>query len=577
MKKIYYLLFVCIQANAQISFNTTPKYLDVNRVKARINNVNNKFWNIASTGNASYEVPKGSGAHAQFANSIWIGGFDAGGQLHVSANTYRQLGTDFWAGPLDTTNIGAYSFSNSTVYNKLWKVSCKDINDFMTAYSNGWISAGTYTTPPDIVNYPAYGISNFQKKLEPYFDVNGNGVYNPVAEGDYPIIKGHQQILSIYNDQQGNHGETQAPAMGLEIHERSYAYYDATLPDSMKAVNHTTFYHYTIYNRSNTSYFNTYIGDWSDVDLGYYLDDYIGTDTINSFAYCYNADAIDETAQGTTGYGNKPPVVSHAIIKTPCTNDGVDNNHNGTTDEVGEEFLMDRTTYYNNNIGAFLPQTTNPQIALHYYNYMAGKWKDASPFTYGGDAYGGVKPTNYVYTGNPVTNSGWTESSAGNLAGDRRIIFSSGPFTFPANSKIEWAYAVVFSQDTAQSVNTITQFNSRVQRDVRNVRYYDQQHQMPLCTPALTITTGAKEFKGSVLNGVVYPNPAQHKISIELTEKVNHAVIKLSDVSGRLLKEISANDFSKTTLDVSDLPGGVYFVEVKSGNYVLTQKVIKNN
>src|SRR4051812_21518407 len=103
MKKLYLLFFVCVKAYAQIpTFNSTPKYLDKNYVRARINTVNNKFWNIVGNHLASYEVPQGSGRNAQFANSIWIGGFDAGGQLHISANTYRQSGADFWPGPIDT-------------------------------------------------------------------------------------------------------------------------------------------------------------------------------------------------------------------------------------------------------------------------------------------------------------------------------------------------------------------------------------------------------------------------------------------------------------------------------------------
>ena len=32
-----------------------------------------------------------------------IGGVDAGGQLKVAAMTYRQGGSDFWTGPLNTT------------------------------------------------------------------------------------------------------------------------------------------------------------------------------------------------------------------------------------------------------------------------------------------------------------------------------------------------------------------------------------------------------------------------------------------------------------------------------------------
>lgn len=572
MKKMYPLLLLCIQAYAQVPFNSTPKFLDINRVKAQINTANNKFWAINGSGNSRYEVPKGKGTNAQFANSLWIGGLDAGGQLKISCNTYMQNGTDFWAGPLDTVNPGAFNATVTAAFNKLWKVDCSEINSLVTAYNNGSLANNTYTIPADILGYPANGGGNFRHTLEPYNDINGDGQYAPLS-GEYPIIKGHQQVLSIYNDNHGLHTETQGVPMGLEIHEKAYAYYDPNLPDSMQAVNYSTFYHYTIYNRSPFPCTNVFIGDWSDVDLGNFSDDYIGTDSLNNFVYSYNGDNNDESQGNMVGYGNKPPVVSHAIIKTPCGSDGVDNDHDGFIDESGEQFLLDRTTYYNNNTGAVNPATTNPSIAVHNYNYLSGKWKDGSFFTQGGNAYGGTVPTKYVYTGNPATNSGWTEASAGNTPGDRRIIFSSGPFNFPAGGRIEWGYAVVFSQDTSQAVNTITQFNTRVQRDVRNVRYYDQTHQNNQCFAPLSL--GLKSTSSN-LKASIYPNPAGNKVNINLSEQVGLAGLLLTDVSGRIIKQTTIHDDFKTSLDIDELESGVYFITIKSDKINLTQKLIKN-
>ena len=58
------------------------------------------WWDLV--GNAEYEVPKGSGKNSLFAGAIWIGGKDAAGNLKVAAQTYRQSGSDFWPGPVDT-------------------------------------------------------------------------------------------------------------------------------------------------------------------------------------------------------------------------------------------------------------------------------------------------------------------------------------------------------------------------------------------------------------------------------------------------------------------------------------------
>src|SRR4051812_19775567 len=101
MKAAILLTFLVINLQAQV--NPAPRYLDKNQVKTIIWEVNDKFWNMYGDQNRSYEVPAGSGKHCMFANSIWIGGLDAGGQLRLAANTYKQMGTDFWPGPLDTT------------------------------------------------------------------------------------------------------------------------------------------------------------------------------------------------------------------------------------------------------------------------------------------------------------------------------------------------------------------------------------------------------------------------------------------------------------------------------------------
>lgn len=576
MKKIIILIAISLNLGAQT--NNTIRYLDKNKVKTRINTTNDKLWNITGDGKQAYEVPAGQGKHVMFGNSIWIGGLDNGGQLKISANTYKQNGTDFWPGPLDTSNFSATPSNPGLIYNRLWKIDCNDIGNFITAFNNGSVSAGTYTIPADILNYPAQGAGNFQKNLNPFVDVNHNGIYYPQQGGDYPLIKGHQQILSIFNDSYFIHTETQGVNMGVEIHERSYAYSEPNIVDSMQAINYTTFYHYTIYNRSAYNYNNVYISDWADMTLGYPDDDFIGSDTLNNFAYCYNSDSNDETNLGYNGYGNKPPVTSIAILNTDCSSDGIDNNHNGQIDESGENFKLDKVTYYNNNLSTVQPPTTNPATAVHYYNYMMGYWKDSSPFTFGGNGYGGTSASPKVYPGDPQNNSGWTESTAGNTPGNKKVLVSSGPFNFPAKSKIEWGYAIVFSQETSMAVNTITQFQQRVQRDVRNIKYYDSQLNKLQCAPSLTytVTVGIQKHSESKLNVFVYPNPANSTINIDFNENVKGATVCLFDITGRKMPESKIITSNHAQIDLSTFENGVYFMEIRENEKIFRTKVVKN-
>jgi hypothetical protein len=573
MKTTFILSIVCVNALAQLTPNTVQKFLDKNYVRAGINTANDKFRNVYGNGGPSYEVPVGKGTHAMYCNSMWIGGLNANGLLHIAANTYNP-GLDFRPAPLDTTGTAVFTTSNSAPYNKLWKVDCNDINAFVNAFNNGSVTTGSYIVPTDMLTYPAIGTSYFQRQLEPFVDANGDGQYNPLTEGDYPAIKGHQQILSIYNDKDGNHTETNAPALGIEVHERSYAYFDPLLHDTMKAVNYTTYYHYTIYNRSNTTYNNVYITDWADADLGYYSDDFIGTDSLNGFAYCYNGDANDQTTPGLNGYGTRPPVISHALIKTKCSSDGIDNDNDGTIDEANEQFNLNITSYYNSSQNQVPAATMSPTTATQFYNLMRAIWLDNSQFTYGGTGFGGSVPASMMYTGDPSTNTGWTEGSAGNTPRDCRMLLSSGPFTMPAKSKLEWGYAVVFSQDTTPGTNTISQFHSRAQRDVRNARHYDETHQNLQCAPQ--IANSIKQQEEKRLTASMYPNPVADLLTVELSENVTKATVEIMDLSGRVVMTSDINAGYRGRFNVDQLDKGIYLVKISSGNKAALEKIIRN-
>ncbi|MBA2613190.1 MAG: T9SS type A sorting domain-containing protein [Bacteroidetes bacterium] len=565
---------------ATLSISGSPnqvKYLDTNNVNALISEVNIKHCDIFGNGGGGYIVPKNPLNNMQspvFATALWVGGLDNTNQIHMAAQTYRQTGYDFWPGPLDTIN-GQTSVSSGSPYNKVWKISCNQLNQFASNYNSFNATANTVATYSDITTFLPNGnsINNFAKQLYPFKDWNANGLYEP-SLGEYPIIKGHQQIYSVYNDAFSTHTETGGLPLGIEVHDRSFAYNEPTIVDSMKVINYATFYNYEIINRSNNNYNNIYMTLWIDPDLGYYLDDYIGTDTLNNFGYAYNGDNYDDLAASTSAYGNKLPMMAFALIpNSSALTDGIDNNNNGLIDEPGENFKLNLTTYYNNNIGAFPPATTNPDTTYQYYNYMKGIWKDSSPFKPVGTAYNptlSVSPTHYVYTGNPQTNAGWTEGTANNLKGDRRILCTVGPFNFPAKKKVEFEYAFVFSRDT--SLNNVNNNFSLLQKDVKNVRYYRNLQSAP-CTPLVSV--GLKENRIVSQNLWIYPNPTTGNIIVNLDHNAENASLKLYDIAGKIIYESTINDTYRTQVSLDNFSAGVYFLVVKEGEFKRVEKIIK--
>ena len=261
----------CVPATGQID-------LDINNVRARLLAGGDMWWD-QGLGSARYEVPKGSGHHTMFASSLWLGGIDAGGKIHVAAQTYRQTGNDFWPGPIDTSlQINA---TQCGIYDRHWRVTKAEIQSHIINPLN---STQAITSWPAKGNNVGGGIIN--RDLAPFVDVNNNGIYDPI-NGDYPKINGDQAIWWVINDIGNAHTESQARALGVEVQVMAYAFATNNI------LNNTTFYNYNITNRSDTTYNDFYIGYWTDSDLGDGFDDYIGYDSTRNAAIYYNSDNSD--------------------------------------------------------------------------------------------------------------------------------------------------------------------------------------------------------------------------------------------------------------------------------------------
>lgn len=429
----------CQPATAQID-------IDINNVRARLFTGGDMWWDL--TGNPKYEIPKvepGSGEiarHSIFAGALWIGGIDAGGQLKLAAQTYRQTGNDFWPGPLD--DDATVDDVTCNAFDRHWKINRSDINDFISYREENGVPIPLSQIPESLLEWPGKGNPNAvgakstplnlspTKNLAPFVDFDGDGLYNP-ENGDYPDVFGDQAIWWVYNDKGDLHTETGAEAIGLEVQALAFGF--ATNDE----VNDMTFYKYDVLNFSTSILDSVYFGKWVDPDLGNYQDDFVGCDTSRDLGICYNGDAIDETA---VGYGEDPPIVGVDFFQGPTkyTYNAQDQITDSTT--LGMSLFL----YYNNdfsNIG-------NPEVASHFYGYLTGTWKDGVPFTYGGNGRGGTDPFPYIFPDDPSNQNGWSECALGNTPFDRRFMQSSGPFRLDPGARNEVIVGVVWIQPESQ-------------------------------------------------------------------------------------------------------------------------------
>lgn len=481
--------------------------LFINNIRTTINTGGDMWWDLQST--PRYEVPAGSGKHSLFAGSLWIGGLDSNGQLKISAMRFRQNGVDFWPGPIST---GGPDFETNQ------KQVCRDfdrhfiITKEQVAEFRKWFECTQnpncndaedfpgYTIPDIILNWPAHGPpGGYDYHLAPFWDTNSDGYYNPM-DGDFPFFEfpsdgitddpeclrprnrkpklyGDKTLWWVYNDRSNLHTETGGDPIGLEIRAQAFAFNQN--PNAKNDhLGSSTFYHYNIINRSTFILYDTYIAKWADPDVGSPLDDYVGSDVQRGLGYAYNGSSYDPSTQGITGYGSYPPAIGIRFFEGPYKDeDGTDN---PKFDSFGEQLCnesinglnfgdgiidnerlgMTRFIYFNNTSQGSHSATTDPMMAIDYYKYLIGFWKDGTPLCYGGTGHfsGGCDinvSTRFAFPGNSdpcgwgqngVSMPEWTEQTEHNPPDDRRFLISSGPFTLKPGAVNDITVGAIWAQ-----------------------------------------------------------------------------------------------------------------------------------
>lgn len=489
-----------------LAANCTPAssliFLEFNNVRTRVE-AGGLWWQDRPNGAPDYEVPKGSNSFALFAGGLWLAGTDVNGQLKAAASLFGNS-VDYWTGPLDTLGLAEIDPETCSDFDKFFEITRAEVAQFrafIAAQEKGTAAEDFpgYEIPKSILDWPGNGDPSKGQdfRLAPYVNVGGDITYEPEL-GDYPFydlegdidcraprkdrsessmrpLFGDQTFWWVFNDKGNVHTETNAPPIGMEIHGQAFAF--ATSDE----INDMTFYNFELINRSTFTLTDTYFASYVDPDNGFAFDDYVGCDVARGLGYCYNGLEFDRDARGRNGYGSNPAAVGIDFFEGPFQDaDDIDNqvgigpnealNGLGYGDGVAdnERFGMRRFVYYNN--GRTL-QNGDPTLAIHYYNYMRGIWKNGQVMRHGGDGFNSVGveavPTAFMFPGDSdplgwgvtnaqgipqmITNLNWTEDNPGNGQAsnppqDRRFLQSAGPFTLRPGNVNDITVGVVFAQ-----------------------------------------------------------------------------------------------------------------------------------
>ena len=561
------------KANFVFIPKSPPRYdsLDINNINALISPFGNHFWDNKPYPfqGSRFEVPKGSGKTAIFNNSLWVGGRDNIDTLHFAGEKYRLgpsgyppgAGIDYSTGPISSV----YDTSYQLKWNRVWKLKKSDI----LYHKNNWNTPG-YIPIDAIANWPAHGntTQGQMQNIAPFYDINADGNYNPES-GEYPLIRGDEAVFFVFNDSAELHTETQGLKLGIEIHGMAYAF---DQPDD-SVLNNTIFFHYDIINRSPMDYHDAYMGLFTDFDLGFGGDDYIGTDVTDGSIYAYNGRPIDGTGE-PWAYGDHPPVLAMKIIGGPFLEaDNLDNPAGGCDYSINglnfgngiaddERYGLQGAVFFSNLGGGF---DSDPNYADDYYDYLREILPDGSHLLFGG------VESHYMFPGGSDTICNWgtngvlpgggwnqnghylTEIAVLNPPNDRRGVASIGPFNMSAGQSIPLDYCFNYSRDYTGNQQSELALMQTTLSGLNPI--YDSLIMLP------ETINGIKEYE-HLKQLRIYPNPARVSITVVSGENKSNS-FQVFDLNGKLYFGGLLNP-GKNVINISSLKPDVYLL--KSNN-----------
>ena len=543
---LYFLTFYNI-LNAQYIIERA--LLDGNKISTYFQNTGIFNQNTTSGNAPGFEWPKGSNKYAVFSTGLTIAGFYNNQYRMASASYYGEYYVGYCNSGVPHTN------SNFHIY----KVSRGD----------------NQNTNPDWANWGfmvPYGA--------PFVDVNSNGTYEPAI--DTPGVKNAMQTIfmcltdgfdSSHNPIEGFGGGT-SPIYS-EMHMTAWCYDKISFQD-------VQFVKFVVINKANYAWDSTIFSIVCDPDLGYGNDDYIGCDTTRKLGYCYNS------SNGDPQYGVAPPSVGMILLKGAINKYVIPNKNIG----------LSAFDCFSNPATSPPPceMDPNPDPYGAYY-YMSGYkldstcWLDPTQLIQQPNFY---KKTKFVFPGDLETSTGWSEYSGAiqncgldssgtpivpNPPGDRRFILNSGKTKLnPGDTQ-----TIIIAQLIAKGTNNLNSVTKLKALADSVIALYNSGFTIEIKNISSIIPGKYNLYQN-------YPNPFNPSSKIRFDIANNPLLrgageargvwtqLKIYDITGREISNLVNEQLSpgtyEVTFDGSNLPSGIYFFKLITGDFVRAKKMV---
>lgn len=494
----------------------TRERLNTNTIDASINGYGPLFYDFARQ-RSLFEMPKDSNQFGILLANFFVTAKRKGATQHT-ANFISPSALNYLPGPVN----------NSAGIEGKWmfRISKKDIEDHLFNINN----LRNYTPPDNIKNWQVSTEGKFgmAKDLLPFFDADNNGCYEPLV-GDHPIIKGDEAIYWI------NHiGK-------FEYHGLLYAFNDTTSMNN--PINQTIFLDYTIINRDSASYDSAKVGFFVDFELGNPFDNYVGCDSLKNLFYAYNADLLDENGV-RNGYASNPPA-------------------------LGVKFLSDSMTSFI-SYGSGFNAGSAPRSDEEVFQYLNATWRDGTPLKYGATGRSVLpgSPTNYAFTGNPLTQTGWTERSSGtNPPGDRTGLGATPYFKIEGKGRKTLSLAIGYGRKTnrtqvGENIPEMIRVLENAQLVWDSLQLYSSS---TVIDTSCLLVTGVNEVPDKSIQEdfLLYPNPTRAKLYIKIQNpSLIDYPIEIYTSEGKILQRQMPNNSETMVLNTTTFKKGLYIVRI---------------
>ncbi len=538
-----YLFLLCIYlaasiataqtGNCGISYGKTE--LETDHLSKSIHTTG-ELWKDEN-GNGRYEIRFPDTTMQFFQRSaVWMSGKDQNGLWRVAANTWKNNGTDFYPGPLDST--GQTHAGRCFDWDFTTSVSRAAIEEHQQL-TQQYVTGNGAGIPlqhidPGILYWPAAGNPYFrgqsgtiyqlslQKEMAPYVEVDGQPGYDPVY-GDYPDVPGDENVWWVFNDVGNEHFGSGGEPLGVEVHGLAYAYHEPP------ALQYSTFYRYKITShRHDLDSFR--FSQWlSPGDLS--QRDFFGTDTLSQVTFWAVSWAGDTTMlMGLQWLGAQ------------------------LQDQPQQSIRLSNAMFFNNDfsIGGI------PEDPKHYRYYQASRWKDGSHFTYG---FAGNQRAYIIFPDDPSDSTGWSACGLGFTPFHRNLVTGLTPVTLRKGSSLEVNFAVWNTRCPTNTPTGCPGFACFRPLAQEHQRFYDQQVTTVLPSPI------AQPLR-------LYPNPASQSLTIELPPDVPVAQMQVVNAMGQVVRQFSQAT-TRQQFNVADLPNGWYIVSLISNDKKMEATFLK--